>query len=243
MNYQHHLGSLVLLALITTCTAYSQPRLSIIGGDTVTWGKVGAGKLRRTVQITNIGSDTLRITKVEPSCGCTTAPLDRTILGSGDTAEIHITIGVAGSGMEHKQVVIQSNDATRPTRQLHLLADVQQDIVAIPLSFPINRNGAVGESYRAEVEIVNRSERVIEVLEPYVADTLENAVVKFFLKLPARLGPQEKLRLGVEITPTKAGLHRIDVAIPVSGEYTSRLMVPAFFVVRDGAMISTSTGK
>src|SRR5438128_1467584 len=69
-----------------------KPQLTIVGGDTVNWGKIGPGTLTRALTIKNTGGDTLKISNVKPSCGCTTAPLTHNTLPPGDTATINISI-------------------------------------------------------------------------------------------------------------------------------------------------------
>lgn len=233
----------IISAIAGTSGAKCQPILRIIGGDTVNWGKVGAGKLRRTVEITNIGTDTLRITEVKPSCGCTTAPLDRKVLAPGDTGEMTIVMGVAGVGVERKQVVIVSNDGESPSRVVHLYATVVHDVMVSPASFPINRSAKLDSAYRAEVEIVNISDKAITISRPSVADTVKEARVRLWMDSPIVLQPQGRFQLPVEITPKVAGLHRINVVVPTSGEYTRELSIPAFFVVREGALIPTESSQ
>src|SRR5438552_3085670 len=77
----------------------NKPKLVVVGGDTVDWGKRGPGVLKHTIKLTNAGGDTLKIAGVHPSCGCTTAPLDRNVLLTGDTATIDVKVDVpAASG-------------------------------------------------------------------------------------------------------------------------------------------------
>lgn len=234
------LGLLLILAAVTATTTQSQPLLRVIGGDTVNWGAVGAGKLRRTVQITNVGTDTLRITAVQPSCGCTTAPLERRELGPGDTTTMTIAIGVAGSGVEKKQVAIRSNDPQSPLKTLYLQAYVERDVVATPVSFPINRGARIDSAYRATVEIENVSDTTVVLSQPYlVADTSVVATAEFFMGSPVVLQSHQKHQLSIAITPKVSGLHRIEVVVPTSGGYTPKLIIPAFFISRSTALVDT----
>lgn len=78
---------------------YAQPKLEIVGGDTHDWGtvKVFESPLKTIITIKNTGNQPLRVFEVKPSCGCTTAPLDKDILNPGETAKIDIKLDLKGN--------------------------------------------------------------------------------------------------------------------------------------------------
>jgi hypothetical protein len=63
----------------------------------------------------NVGNDTLKITNVRKSCGCTYAPLGKDILYPGDTTQLAVTFN-SGSyqGPVSKSVYVESNDPIQP---------------------------------------------------------------------------------------------------------------------------------
>ena len=130
-------------------TPNGPPKLQVVGGDTVNWGEVGGGKLQHSLKIVNVGGDTLKIAEVKPSCGCTTAPLDKQELLTGDTATINLTMDVAGKhGPTSKTLRVTTNDSTSPVTTVFLKANVVQHIVAEPGYFSISNlePGAEGSS-------------------------------------------------------------------------------------------------
>ena len=56
-----------IIFFIAIATAFSQPKIEIVGGDTYDWGEVNGNKstLKAKVKITNTGTEKLNITKVK----------------------------------------------------------------------------------------------------------------------------------------------------------------------------------
>jgi hypothetical protein len=67
--------------------------------------------------IKNVGTDTLKITEVKTSCGCTKAPLNKKELVSGDSTQVEL-IFTAGSftGKVGKNASITSNYIPKQSR-------------------------------------------------------------------------------------------------------------------------------
>jgi hypothetical protein len=69
--------------------------------------------------IHNSGGDTLRISKVTPGCGCTTAPLSKQAIASGDSARLSVVFDTKNMlGKMIKDVAIKSNDPDKPEAQV-----------------------------------------------------------------------------------------------------------------------------
>ncbi|TFH60906.1 MAG: DUF1573 domain-containing protein [Candidatus Zixiibacteriota bacterium] len=69
--------------------------------------------------IHNSGGDTLRISKVTPGCGCTTAPLSKQDIAPGDSARLSVVFDTKNMlGKMIKDVVIKSNDPDKPEAQV-----------------------------------------------------------------------------------------------------------------------------
>lgn len=65
--------------------------------------------------IHNSGGDTLRISKVTPGCGCTTAPLSKQDIAPGDSARLSVVFDTKNMlGKMIKDVAIESNDPDKP---------------------------------------------------------------------------------------------------------------------------------
>lgn len=72
--------------------------------------------------IHSVGNDTLRISKVTPGCGCTTAPLSKERIAPGDSARLSVVFDTKNMlGKMVKEVSILSNDAEKPTTVLRFM--------------------------------------------------------------------------------------------------------------------------
>ena len=72
-------------------------------------------KVTHDFLLKNVGNDTLKITNVRKSCGCTAAPLHKTVLPPGDTTQLEVTFS-SGSyqGPVSKAIYVESNDPIEP---------------------------------------------------------------------------------------------------------------------------------
>ncbi len=82
-------------------------------------------KVTHKYLLRNVGTDTLRITQVRKSCGCTYAPLGKDVLAPGDTTNLEVTFN-SGSyqGATSKAVYIESNDPIQPFMDITFAANV-----------------------------------------------------------------------------------------------------------------------
>lgn len=66
------------------------------------------------------GTDSLRILKVQPACGCTKAPIKKESVAVGDSTDVELvfTSNKGASGSVSKSATVSCNDADRATFQL-----------------------------------------------------------------------------------------------------------------------------
>jgi hypothetical protein len=112
--------------------AQEQPQQNIKAGRLeVSQKKWDFGFIPRGAKVThnyilkNVGNDTLKITNVRKSCGCTAAPLRKTVLPPGDTTQLEVTFS-SGSyqGPISKAVYVESNDPIEPFMDITFQATV-----------------------------------------------------------------------------------------------------------------------
>lgn len=97
-----------------------------IGQKSWDFGFIPRGaKVTHNFLLKNVGTDTLKITNVRKSCGCTAAPLRKTVLTPGDTTLLEVTFN-SGSyqGAISKAVYIESNDPIEPFMDISFVATV-----------------------------------------------------------------------------------------------------------------------
>ena len=174
------------------------------------FGKMMAGpKLEHTFKIRNAGDAELKITKVKPACGCTTAGKHPEVLAPGEEGDFSFVIDSTKlhSGVATKTITVTSNDPKTPTLTLKLTADVTQPIDVQP-------SGAFfGNLYEDSVE--KRAIKLTVNADKPVKLTLAEATTE--RKFNIELVEQEEGKLYELLVETKPpyakGMHRETVVI------------------------------
>ncbi len=193
-------------------------KLEVVGGDSIQWGEVGPGVLKHELRITNAGGDTLTITDVKASCGCTTAPLDKKVLLPGDTATASVSMDVANrSGEQHKTITITSNDSSRSSVVVALHAMVVRDVTATPEYFPPISNAKKGHEDSTAIELRNTSDAPITVQPPTLPNAAE-MLVRFNMSQPLTLQPGEARRVVAYVKPIKDGTSSAEIIFQTDGK-------------------------
>jgi len=84
-------GILILFMFFgMTITAIAAPKMEITEDEFAFGIAPQHARVSHVFWIKSTGDDTLKITKVEPGCGCTKAPLDKTVLAPGDSTRLEV---------------------------------------------------------------------------------------------------------------------------------------------------------
>jgi len=82
-------------------------------------------------KLSNGGSAPLAISRLNPSCGCTSTVRGKQALAPGESTELEVTFTTGGaSGPTRKSVEVVSNDPVRPVLVLNFTADVSPAVKA-----------------------------------------------------------------------------------------------------------------
>lgn len=131
------------------------------------FGKVKAGNLvKYTYFFTNSGDQVLEISRVQPSCGCTTAGEWTRLTRPGETGRIPVQFNSGNfNGQVFKTITVASNDRKTPTVVLQLKGIVWKPIELVPpytlLTIPPDAPNAT-----AVVRIINNMEEPLTVSDP-----------------------------------------------------------------------------
>lgn len=182
-------------------SAFAQPKLEVEGGTTYDWGTVSIKKtpLKAEIVLKNVGTETLKLNDPKPSCGCTTAPLERKELQPGESTTMHITLNVGHNGPVTKSVTISSNDPATPTVAVNLKADVFSALQVAP-SYLAFTNAEVGKKASSKVVVKNASDTDV-TLSDFVATN--NVVLSIHEPVVLKAGAQ--MELEASVTPDKPG--------------------------------------
>lgn len=190
--------------IMSSVMLIAQPKIEVVGGTTKNWGTVSPSQspLKYDLIIRNTGNQNLKISNVRPTCGCTTAPLEKDELKPNESTKISITFNVAqNSGPVSKQIFIYSNDPVNPSINYTLMAEVVRPLTVSPsthMSFKDLVVGLVGES---TLKIKNTSNKNITMTDFKTTP----AELTINLSGTKRLRPGEEVELKAKIMPLRVG--------------------------------------
>ncbi len=152
-----------LFLIFATTFAYAQPRLVIEGGDTYDWGNTPPKVLHAKIKLYNNGDKPLYISEVKPSCGCTSAPLDKNTVQPGEyaTMKVNLTVSNQDNGKMKKFVKIYSNDPKKPEREMILKCNVVKPIIIKPTSYLSFKDAQVGMVSSTELTVYNKTKQTV----------------------------------------------------------------------------------
>ena len=107
---------LTVCSILSVGTAVLASTAIAVDGDVFNFGEVLEGiAVVHTFVLSNIGDETLLITDVQVTCGCTTTALEKTELAPGESVDLEVTLDTAGFGVTiAKTIRISSNDPATP---------------------------------------------------------------------------------------------------------------------------------
>lgn len=95
--------------------------------DTINFGDISAlAESEQEIKIMNDGSDTLYISKVVASCGCTVAALNDTLIESGKSTTLHVRYkpDPKDTGFFSKSIVLRTN-CEDPFKLIRIIGNVR----------------------------------------------------------------------------------------------------------------------
>lgn len=181
-------------------------------------------KVTHNFLLKNVGNDTLKITNVRKSCGCTAAPLRKNVLPPGDTTLLEVTFN-SGSyqGQVSKAVYVESNDPIEPFLDISFLANVS--VPAKLLSFDpffVKFDTLRSLPAKAIIKIVNMDSQTVS----YSIAELPYSYVNLKTR-KKKLAPGKEAE--IEVTLSKAppaGEFGTSFTVVCDDEHKSRFSIP-----------------
>jgi uncharacterized protein DUF1573 len=132
------------------------------------FGKVKSGDpVKYTYIFTNIGTEVLEVSHVQPSCGCTTAGDWTHKVEPGQTGTIPVQFNSANfNGPVFKTVAVTSNDKSQPSLGLQLKGTVWKPIEVNPQFAVMNISPDSESGATSTVRIVNNMEEPLTLSAP-----------------------------------------------------------------------------
>jgi hypothetical protein len=201
---------LFTLLFINSAVVFAQPKIEIVGGETLDFGAIYKGdKIDRKVTIKNVGTETLVIERVQPSCGCTATLLEEKNIPPGKTTSLSIGFDSKNfTGVVHKSVTVFSNDPTFASKEIRFQASIQEALTVSP-PYIFFMPGKVDSTMTSTTTLKNTSDETIKSVSSTVGE------MKFDIKKKS-LAPGETTPLTAAFTPTKIGYVNGDIVITTS---------------------------
>jgi len=137
-----HLNFNVLAIALTTLTSilpmagvHASPKIRL-EPSAFDFGFVPAeAKVTHRYWLANDGSDTLVVSQVKPSCGCTTVPLPTDRVAPGDSVPLDLVFSAGKmSGVVNKSVSVDSNDPDSARVKVYFTARVAEDYAPVEVT-------------------------------------------------------------------------------------------------------------
>lgn len=224
---KNNLLALFCILLAGATVSLAQPKLKIVEGDTYNWKEVKPkdNPLKATIHFTNIGDQTLEIKEVKPTCGCTTAPLDKYTLAPRDTAKLDVTFNVGTrSGKVHKTIRISSNDPASPMKVLGLEAEVFNAIEVLPAQYFSFSNMQIGAEAVATVKIANKTNKDITLSDIVVNPEIVSLNIKNRVVVKAN----SEIEVIAKVKPVKAGYFNCSVKMKSNHPDYSEVVITGY---------------
>ena len=166
---------IILIATLTLCgIAFAQDTKStnakvFIEETTFDFGYIPGGEVvSHSYYLHSRGTDSLKIFKVQPGCGCTKAPLKKDVVAIGDSAEVELvfTSTKGGHGTVSKSATVTCNDNDRANFQLTfkgMTYDYPDSLQPLTLSEATIRIDAEAKAKEAKLVVKNVSKTNVRI--------------------------------------------------------------------------------
>ncbi|MBI1806517.1 MAG: DUF1573 domain-containing protein [Ignavibacteria bacterium] len=228
------LRRLLLVAWVLPGILSGQPRCSIVGGLAFDFGEVMAGSsTKKLLTIKNAGSDTLIVSNVSASCGCTGTLLSNDHIAPSDTGILSIIFNARQfKGVVHKQVTFNTNDTTQKSVEISFTANVLH-VLGVDPDYLFIRTMA-DSTASASVSLTNLSEGPIKIRS---VSSTSNAIAAKLSK--DELKPGEEVELTGVFTPPSAGTFNGNIELTTDHPKMPHLSIRFFAWVKDKRTAST----
>jgi hypothetical protein len=220
---------LATLVFFGVSLSTAQPKLELPGGSKFNLGSVYRGAMaERHITLRNVGTDTLIISRVDVSCGCTGTMISHDRIAPGDTGSLLITFNSKNfRGAVHKTVTVNSNDPSQPQAVIQFEGTVVEDVVTTP-EYLWFQDAEVGARSTRMLTIKNEGK------EPLLLKSFTSELRGLSVSLPAEpVQPGSTIQLPVVYTPAAANPVLAErMTITTSNPHQSEIVVAVYGNVR-----------
>jgi hypothetical protein len=155
--------------------------------------------LTAKIGIKNTGNQNLFIHAVRPACGCTTAPIEKSVLVSGETTFLNVSLTLSPEkfGTVKKTIDILSNSAHSSTETISLQVNIIRPLQPSAgfIAFPPM---TVQKRATSSISLLNTTDTTIEITS---VKAIKGVSVNW--KAGQKIKPHAQMALNVAATPTQ----------------------------------------
>lgn len=176
---------------------------------------------------TNEGKDTLIITQVKPTCGCTTTKKQNIIVPPGGRSSIDVTFDSGRfNGRVTKGIKVETNDDLNPFLELRFKANINNPLQVIETS-PLEvdfKEVAKGKKAEASLNVINIDSTEIKLA---LIETPAPEFIKVRLS-DDKLKPNQSAKMKVELNNSNLvdGPFISSITLEAEGRPDSRITIP-----------------
>jgi len=195
--------------------------------DTFDFGSIPRGStVVHTFKFRNAGEDTLHITSVRPTCGCTTAPLSSDRIAPGEEATIKAYFNSQKfNGRVTKQIYVNSDDPINPYLKVSFKATINDPLLPISMA-PLEADfGSIksGSPSQMKITLTNSNDT------PCAITLIDDSAAGFIRTTPASttVRPHETAEIVLDLTPQSiSGELKESITFDIEGGQGARFTLP-----------------
>lgn len=172
----------------------------------------------------NVGTDTLNIKRVRPSCGCTSIPLTKNRLAPGDSVALELKFDTKRfKGQITKTAAVETNDESQPNAQIEFTARVgkwEGAVIANPAEVYLDTLGKTEQ--KVVLKNTSAGPYKISVVSPLAE------FMQFELSDTVLTGRGEAT-ITIRSTPqTPIGVYNASVTLHLDGQQPHNISIPVY---------------
>jgi hypothetical protein len=195
--------------------------------DTFDFGSIPRGAaVAHTFKFTNSGQDTLEITSVRPTCGCTTAPLSSNRIAPGEMATIKAIFNSKNfNGHVTKFIYVNSTDPINPYLKISFRATINDPLLPITIT-PFEAdfdtlNSSTPGNIKLTLTNGETSSLTINLVDESTAGMLKVEPLNTSLK------PNESIDMALQLSPqAQPGQITESITFDITGGQEGRFTIP-----------------
>jgi hypothetical protein len=180
-----------------------------------------------TIKFTNAGDSTLKILRVQTSCGCTVADLNKLDYAKGEQGEIKVRFNTKGiSGTTRKSITIYLENAEPSRVRVMLQATVRANVEFNPLYIDFQGVSLKDEDVVRYLDITNNTDKTMKI------ETIKSSLNNLKIDLPTTEIPARgTIKVTFTLHPKSEGRQDTDVIFDIIEPFILKKHVPVFVKV------------